>query len=103
MTTSGVREEEDQGGGKNDPLTAVEAPQFRAIAARFNYLAADCPNFLYATKEVCREMANPTLRSQERLKRLARYLMGVIEVKFYYRWQSEVEQLRIFVDSDWAG
>ena len=29
--------------------------------------------------------------------------MGVTEVKFYYRWQSEVSELSVFVDSDWAG
>ena len=66
-------------------------------------MAADCPDLLFSTKEVCREMSSPTTRSHERLKRLARYLMGVAEVKFYYRWQSEVSELSVFVDSDWAG
>ena len=81
----------------------VEATQFRAIAARFNYLVADCPNLQFATKEICREMSAPTVRSHERMKRLARYLMNIREVKLYYRWQDDLTDLCVCVASDWAG
>ena len=84
-------------------LNPVETTQFRAVAARFNYLAADCPNLQFATKEICREMSAPTVKSHEKMKRLARYLMNIREVKLYYRWQDDVTDLCVSVDSDWAG
>ena len=37
------------------------------------------------------------------MKRLARYLVNVREVKLYYRWQDEIVDLCTCVDSDWAG
>ena len=49
-------------------------------------------------------MAAPTVRAHERLKRLARYLVGTQEVVWYYRWQTaDVRDLVVSVDSDWAG
>ena len=101
MTVTGVKEEPSEGG--ETLLSPVEATQFRAVAARFNYLAADCPNLQFATKEICREMSGPTMRSQEKMKRLARYLMHIREVKLYFRWQDEISDLCVAVDSDWAG
>ena len=36
---------------------------------------------------------------------MARFIVGIRAVKFNYEWQSEDEagELRVFVDSDWAG
>ena len=74
------------------------------MAARLNYLAADCPNLQFPTKEVCRDMASPTVRAHEKIRRLARYLLSVKEVVWYFRWQtSDVMDLVISVDSAWAG
>jgi len=42
------------------PLSPELAREFRALAARANYLAADRPEIAFATKELCRLMANPT-------------------------------------------
>ena len=85
-------------------MSPAEATNFQALAARFNYLAADFPNLQFATKEVCRDMAAPSGRAHERLKRLARYLVGVREVVWYYRWQTaDVRDLVVSVDSDGAG
>ena len=95
VTVTGLKEEPSRGG--EILLNPVEAPQFRAIAARFNYLAADCPKLQFATKEVCREMSAPTVRSHEKMKRLARYLMNVREVKLYYRWPDDITDLCVCV------
>ncbi len=35
------------------------ASSFRSIAARANYLAADCTGLVYSVKETCRGVANP--------------------------------------------
>ena len=104
LITNGIKEDAMPEGREETILDAAESTQYRALAARFNYLAADCPNIQYATKEVCRSMSAPTVRSQERLKKLARYLVGCREVKWYYRWQSDdVDKIEVHTDSDWAG
>ena len=104
LTTNGVKDDETQGGQEEFPLSAAESTQYRALAARLNYLAADCPNLQFPAKEICRNMSAPTTRSQERLKKLARYVVGCQAVKWYYRWQKEEEdQIWVCTDSDWAG
>ena len=44
-------------------LDLQEVRSFRSAAARCNYLAADRPNIVFATKELCRAMYNPTEES----------------------------------------
>ena len=50
-------------------------------------------------------MANPKVPDFQIIKKLARFMVGLKEVRFCYDWQSEAEarELRVFVDSDWAG
>ena len=57
-------------------LNPREATSFKALAARCNYLAQDRPDIAYSAKELCRAFAVPNKRSYEKLKRLARYLVG---------------------------
>ena len=50
-------------------------------------------------------MSNPTLGDFQRVKKLARVMVGIEASRFHYEWQTEDEatELRVFVDSDWAG
>ena len=57
-----------------EPLEDADAARFRAVAARSNYLAADRADIMYATKEVCRQMAIPTKGGWKKMKRIGRYL-----------------------------
>ena len=45
--------------------------EFRALAARANYLALDRPDIQFAVKEVARRMATPRVDDWILLKRLA--------------------------------
>ena len=87
-----------------EPLDAIEVRRFRGIAARLNYLSQDRPDIQFATKEVCRDMARPTVNSMKKLKRMARYLLevptGVIRLSSTIE---DLSDLRVYVDSDWAG
>ena len=56
-------------------LKGREATEFRALAARANYLALDRPDIAYSAKECCRGMANPTKGDVNKLRRLVRYLI----------------------------
>ena len=58
-------------------LNPKEATLYRALSARCNYLAQDRCDIAFAAKELCREFAVPTKSSYARLKRLARYLVGM--------------------------
>ena len=59
-----------------EPLPAEQAVQYRAIAARANYLSMDHVDIGFAVKEICRHMSNPKRSDWERIKRLGRYLLG---------------------------
>ena len=62
------------------------ASKYRALAARANYLAGDRTDLMYAVKEICRIMANPTAGAWNKLKRLGRYLKGSGRVAVKYPW-----------------
>ena len=50
-------------------------------------------------------MSSPSLQDFQKLKKLARFLVGLREVRVRYEWQPEAQarELKVFVDSDWAG
>ena len=95
--------EDDGTGEQGADLGPAEAKQFRALAARANYLAQDRPDIQYPVKEIARRMGRPTERDWRLLKRLARYLLGKPRAVITYHWQEPVGMLDVFTDSDWAG
>jgi hypothetical protein len=106
LTKTGYKEDEPSEGEQEMPeLSVQEQTMYRALAARVNYMAQDDPSIQYAAKEICRHMSKPKAFDFQRIKKLARFLVGVQNVSFKYVWQSEDEgrELRVFVDSDWAG
>ena len=46
---------------ESEPLPPHAATEYRALAARLNYLALDRPDLQFATKEIARHMAAPTV------------------------------------------
>ena len=63
----------------------------------------DRPDIQFATKELCRGMANPTVGDKRKLKRLARYLIEMPRIVSKFAFQEEPHELTGFSDSDWAG
>ena len=74
-----------------------------ALAAWVNFLAIDRADFLYSTKELTRNMSEPTVVDWYRLVRLGRYLKRRPRVLMWYRLQDRPEQLEIVSDTGWAG
>ena len=68
-------------------LSESEAREYRALAARANYLALDRVDIQYAVKEICRGMASPTNKHLRMIKRLARYLGGCGRVVWHFENQ----------------
>ncbi len=82
-----------------------EQTRYRAISARANYLAIDRPDVQYVVKEICRSMSAPCTEDWNKLKRLARYLIGRPRLvqQFIYQDEYEAKQLTTYTDSNWAG
>ena len=66
-------------------------------------MAADRPDLMYAVKEQCRVMANPTKEHWHKLKRLGRYLVENRRTVMKYDWQGHEREVTGYSDSDWAG
>ena len=103
VLTPGEDEPRRKEGENEEELEEAEAPRYRAILARSNYLAADRPDIMYATKELCRSMARPTAVAWHRLKRLGRYLVGSSRPIMEFDWQVHENEVTGYSDSDWAG
>ena len=52
-------------------LAPENATLYGALSAQANYLAQDRPDVAFASKELCREFAVPTIQSYNRLKDLS--------------------------------
>ena len=53
-------------------LPEEQHTRFRGLAARANFLAADCIDIIYAAKDICRFMAKPTDVAWAALRRFAK-------------------------------
>ena len=100
LKANGGKEEEE---GDEEELEGEEARAYRTVAARLNYIAQDSPDVMFGTKEGCRGMAKPTKGDLRKLKKVARFMLGRVAVKWKYAWQDEGQKVRVFTDSDWAG
>ncbi|CAK0838302.1 unnamed protein product [Prorocentrum cordatum] len=69
-------------------LEGEEATRYRSLVMRASYLSEDRPDIKYAVKEAAKYMHEPCEHGMELVKRIARYLLGV---------------LKGFSDSDFAG
>jgi hypothetical protein len=97
----GARKEDDERGGAL--LSSTRASQYRAVVARLNYLAADRMDLQYSTKNLSRQMANPTEADWEQVKRTARYLKHRPRAVQKFNFEAPSSELSGFADSDWAG
>ena len=64
-----------------------EASEYRAAAARLNYLALDRPDILFASKECSRRMSAPRNGDWTAIKRVDRYLLGKPRLVWKFKWQ----------------
>ena len=95
-------EEDDE-----EELLPEEKTLYRAGTARCNYLGTDRPDFSFTVKELCRSMSKPKRSDMRALKRFCRYFKGagrlVQLLPTAPRGGGKFWELRVFVDSDWAG
>ena len=85
-----------------EQLPPAEQTEFRALAARANYVSADRVDIQYSSKEACRFMSNPGTLAQAALKRLGRYVLKHKRLVYKFPWQ-QVTHIDTYCDTDWAG
>ncbi len=76
---------------------------YRALAARANYLAQDRPDIQYIVKEICRAMSDPQIDDWRRLKRLGRFLLGRPRLVQNFAWQKAPGHITVYTDANWGG
>ncbi len=81
----------------------TKAAEYRSLAARANYLASDRMDIQFAVNEICRSMSGPTVGDRRRLKRLARYLVGIPRLVSNFGVQMRCDHIEGYSDSNWAG
>ena len=99
--TPGVKTEDKQ----EDliPLGYEDAIAYRSAAARGNCLAQDRTEILYASKEISRGMAHPTVGNLKALKRLGRYLKEKPRTVIHFDYQEGSGDIVVWSDTDYAG
>ena len=100
--TPGVKRTVEELEGDTALESEEEITQYRALAARANYLSLDRPDIAFSSKECCRHMSSPTRGDWKALRRVARYLIGHPRLVYDFPWQ-EASDLDVFVDTDFAG
>ena len=101
MITPGIQTKEVI--NEEDDLDPEQASRYRALVARANYLAQYRLDIQYATKELCRDMSQPKIRSWTALKRLGRYLWTNPRATQEFHRQGKQDKLTVWVDTDYAG
>ena len=76
LSYNGDKEEKMEPGDEEE-LIREEVRVFRGLAARLNFISLDCPNLQFPVKQCSKEMARPVRGSWKRMKKVARYLVGV--------------------------
>jgi hypothetical protein len=66
------------------------------------YLTATRPDLMYVVSLISRFMASPTELHLQAAKRVLRYLKGTMDLRVFYRKESNGE-LMAYTDSDYAG
>ena len=101
LSYNGDREDKVEEGDEEE-LSKEEAKLFRGLAARLNFVSLDCPNLQFPVKQSTKEMARPVRGSWKRMKKVARYLVGVERVVWEFKFQDEARYCWVCSDSDWG-
>ena len=105
LTKDGYKDDDVKDAADSQELDIQECKSYRMLAARLNFIAQDNPAIQYSAKEIWRNMARPETAHFAKIKKLARFLLGVKTVEWEYPWQEEQQAVKVYVlsDSDWAG
>nr|GEU34629.1 hypothetical protein [Tanacetum cinerariifolium] len=82
--------------------TPVDATKYRSMIDALMYLTSSRPDIVHATCVCTRYQAHPTEKHLKEVKRIFRYLWGIVNMGLLYTKDSSFE-LTGFLDADYAG
>ena len=88
---------------EGETLDNEAATMYRALSARLLYLSMDRPEVAFAAKELCRHFAHPTKVGVDALKRAVRFLVGLPRLVWQFPFQPRIDELKVYVDTDFGG
>ena len=71
-----MQNEEVESPEQEEKLHPSDVTLFRGLSARANFLSSDRAEMMYASKEVCREMSDPSEGGLTKMRRIGKYLAG---------------------------
>ena len=104
VMSPGTREEQSKSNEiETELMKPDEASRYRMPVARLNFLSSDRLDIQYAVKEASKHMSRPQLHHWSLLKRSGKYLIDAPRVVQTFRWQSMMNIVSGYSDSEWAG
>ena len=107
MNAPAIKEEVPDGfdEDRDDPrLDQACGGRYRGVVARANYLSLDRIDLQFASKEACRQMSDPRVSGEARIKPIARYLLKYPKLVLKYdRGKTDEHVIDVFSDSDSAA
>lgn len=88
---------------KDERGNPVDPSQYKSIVGGLRYLVHTCPDIAYAMGIVSRHMERPTEMHMNAVKRILRYVKGMIDFGLLYSKSSGNTVLTGYSDSDFAG
>lgn len=88
---------------KDEEGQLVEATEYRCIVGSLRYLTHTRPDITYAVGVVSRFMERPTVKHQQAVKHILRYVKGTVNYGLAYENEQSGKILVGFSDSDLAG
>ena len=88
---------------QSEKFDDISISKCKSLVARANYLVAGRPGIQYACKRLSTAMAGPTIVDYDKLKVLARYLVGRPRVVHVYRRQKHMREVVACTDASWVG
>nr|GEY50285.1 copia protein [Tanacetum cinerariifolium] len=82
--------------------TPVDATKYRSMIGALMYLTSSRPNIVHCTCLCARYQAKPTEKHLKEVKRIFRYLRGIVNTSLWYLKDYGFE-LTGFLDADYAG
>ena len=103
VVTPGVLDPGDRAEGEQ--VSPSEATEYRADAARGNFLGVDRPDIQFAANEIPRKMSDPRHGDREKIIRLAKYLNSPMtrRMRQMFRWTEWDGEIKVYTESDWEG
>ncbi|KAK6159284.1 hypothetical protein DH2020_006598 [Rehmannia glutinosa] len=82
--------------------TYADPSLYRSLAGAFQYLTSIRPDISYDVQQVCLHMHDPRVDHMQALKRIIRYIQGMLDHSLHL-YSSSISSLVSYTDADWGG